>query len=340
MNYEIKLIFRNNINEYLNKIKENNPNAKFYSHSKLGNFNQCKRQYYYTYVNKQPQKVGVYSTLGTACHDTLEELYEGKVDKLNKKHFDDMFLKCELFGINFPQSKYDIKGGYKKDIDNFYNIYKKRVGEDKRFISELGFILMIDENHYEVGYIDLLILNKDGTADIVDFKTSSTFDSKHTIEAGRQLVLYKMAIEQLYGIKVNSVAWEMLKYVDVQIGNNKPKIGLRGREWVNKCSTQIRTLMKKEGINEELIDLYLSKSILDNSINNLPQEIQNKIKVNIQVRYYDVTEDTKKEFIEYTKNSIKNIEEMGEAIDLWEISPDDFFCKNLCGFSEICEYCK
>lgn len=333
---KIELIFRDNMNKYLDKIKQSNPNAKFYSHSRLGNFNQCKRGYYYTYINKQPQKVGVYSTLGTACHDTLEELYEGKVEKLNKKHFEDMFSKCELFGINFPISKYDIKGGYKKDIDNFYNIYKKRYGENKNFISELGFILMIDEDHYEMGYIDLLILNEDGTADIVDFKTSSTFDSKHTVEAGRQLVLYKMAIEQLYGIKVNSVAWEMLKYVDVQIGDNKQKVGLKGRDWVDKCSTQIKKLMKLEGIEEGLTDLYISQAISLNSIENLPTNIKDKIKVNIQIRYYDVTEETKSEFIEYAQKSIANIESMGEDIDLWEVNPDKFFCDNLCGFSNIC----
>jgi hypothetical protein len=167
---DIKLIFRDNMNEYLNKIKEAYPKAKFYSHSRLGNYHQCPRQYFFTYVNKKSQKVGVYSTLGTACHDTLEELYEGKVDKLNKAHFDDIFHKCELFGINFPVSKYDIAGGYKKDIYNFYEIYKKRDGQNKKFISELGFILQVDTEHYIIGYIDLLILNEDGSADIVDFK--------------------------------------------------------------------------------------------------------------------------------------------------------------------------
>jgi hypothetical protein len=330
---DIKLIFRDNMNEYLNKIKEAYPKAKFYSHSRLGNYHQCPRQYFFTYVNKKSQKVGVYSTLGTACHDTLEELYEGKVDKLNKAHFDDIFNKCELFGINFPVSKYDIAGGYKKDIYNFYEIYKKRDGQNKKFISELGFILQVDTEHYIIGYIDLLILNEDGSADIVDFKTSSTFDTKHTIEAGRQLVLYKMAIEQLYGIKVNTVSWEMLKYVDVQVDNNKLKVGLKGREWVSKCEPQIRKLMKSEGIDEGLIDLYLSQAVNSNSIKNLPQNIQDKIKVNVQIRYYDVTEDTKKEYIDYINDSIKTIESIDtENIDLWEVKVDKFFCFNLCGF--------
>ena len=337
---KIELLFREGMTEKLEEIKAKNPNVSIYSHSKLGTFNQCKRSYYYTYINKKEQKTGVYSTLGTSCHSSLEELYEGKVDKLNKQIFDNEFLKCELFGINFPNSKYDIKGGYKKDIDAFYDVYKKIDGEGKKFISEIGFILKIDDNHYEIGYIDLLVLNDDGTCEIIDFKTSSTFDAKHTISAGRQLVLYKLAIEQLYGIKVNTVTWEMLKYIDVQVGDNKPKIALKGREWVSKCASQIKTLMKKEGIDVGLIDLYINKCIADNSISSLPQEIKNKINVNIHRREYEVTQEIIDECLEYTKNTINEIENMDtEDENKWEQRVDKFFCCNLCGFSGThCKY--
>ena len=337
---KIELLFRDGMVKRQDEIKQNNPNVKFYSHSRIGNFNQCKKQYYHTYVDKKEQKSGVYGTLGSACHSSLEEVYDGKVDRPNKQIFEDEFLKCELFGINFPKSKYDIKGGYKKDIDAFYDVYRKIDGEGKKFISEIGFILKLDEDHYEIGYIDLLVLNNDGTADIIDFKTSSTFDKAHTISAGRQLVLYKIAVEQLYGIKVNNVSWEMLKYIDVQVGNNKPKSALRGREWVAKCSSQIRTLMKKEGIDISLIDLYLTKCETDNNINCLPEDIRNKIKVNIYTRYYEVTDELIAECLEYTRNTIKEIEAMDTKDESkWECSVDKFFCCNLCGFSgKHCRY--
>ena len=64
-------------------------------------------------------------------HSRLINLYS----QLNKKYFDNAFDKCELFGINFPKSKYDIKGNYKKDINNFYNVYKAIDGKNKQFIS-------------------------------------------------------------------------------------------------------------------------------------------------------------------------------------------------------------
>lgn len=337
---KIELIFRENMNDYISKVKEQFPDAKFYSHSRLGNYNQCQRGYYYTYIDKKPQKTGVYSTLGTACHTTLEDLYENKTTTLSKKVFDDEFLKCELFGINFPRSKYDIKGGYYKDISAFYESYKKITIEGAKYISELGFILKIDDNHYLQGYIDLLILHPDGTAEIIDFKTSSTFDKAHTLEAGRQLVLYKMAIEQLYGIEVRSVSWEMLKYIDVKVGTNKIKTAIKGREYVAKCSSQIKTLMKKAGYDDFLIESYLLKAEEENSFSCLPKEIQNQIEFNVHRRYYDVTDELKDELIEYIKSTIKEIEnKKDEPESCWCCKVDQFFCENLCSFSNTyCQY--
>ena len=338
MSNNIELIFRDNMQEYIDKIKKSNPNAIFLSHSKLGTFAQCPRSYYYSYIDRKPQTTGVYSTLGSEVHDTLQELYEDRTDVLDKSKFDKAFEMCELLGVEFPQSQYDIAGNYKKDIDNFYKYYQRIPKEDgRRFICELGFILQIDENHYEMGYIDLLILNPDGTAEIVDFKTSSTFSGSHLIEAGRQLILYKLAIEQLYNIPVTRVSWQMVKYIDVQIGNNKPKIGLKGRDWVKACSSQIKTLLKKELGDEMVAEIMLLKAVAENSIESLPQNVQDKIRYNIQDREYKVTQDLIDEFWEYTRNSIKAIESKEQTIDNFECKCDDFFCRWLCGFSR--DYC-
>lgn len=325
------------MSESINKIKKRNPMAKFYSYSKLNTFNQCKRSYYYTYIDKKEQKPSVYSMLGTACHTTLERLYEGVDDTLDYSIFENEFNKCELFNINFPQSKYDIKGGYKKDVDAFYNVYKKISGTN--FISELGFILKIDELHYIIGYIDLIRLNDDGTVDIYDFKTSSDFgNGSHLIDAARQLILYKLAIEQLYNIKVKSVSWQMLKYVNVKVGDNPMKMNIKGREWVSKCSTQIKKLMKSRGYNQILIDMYLNNAIAENKIDCLPVDIQSDIKVETYTRYFDVTDEAIEEFWSYYKNTIKEIESMGDNIDNWLRSVESFFCQNLCGFYP--RYCK
>lgn len=331
---EIELVFRSNMDEHINKIKEKYPDIKFYSYSKLGNFNQCKKGYYYTYIDKKVQKPSVYTELGTAAHTTLEDLYDGKVDKLDKALFDNEFKKCELFGIDFPKSKYDIKGGYYKDISAFYNIYNHiEAKEGDKFISELGFILILNEKSALMGYIDLLILHNDNSCEIVDFKTSANFDKKKVVEAARQLILYSLAMEQLYGLKVNTVSWEMLKYVSVQVGNYKRKEGIRGREWVEKCSTQIKALMKKKNYDPGLIDMYVALAINNNSIDGLPDDIKSEIKVNTYRRFFDITEEAKKEFYEYTLSSIENINKMlNKREEEWICEVYNFFCINLCGF--------
>lgn len=334
----IELIFRDNMQEYINKIKDKNTNAVFLSHSKLGTFAQCPRSYYYSYIDKKPQTTGVYSTLGSEVHETLQELYEDKTEVLDKARFDRAFDMCEMLGVSFPRSQYDIGGNYKKDIENFYKYYRRFPKEEGvKYICELGFILQIDDCHYEIGYIDLIILKPNGTCEIWDFKTSSTFDAKHVISAGRQLVLYKLAIEQLYGIPVTKVGWQMVKYMDIQIGTNKPKIGVKGREWVKACSSQLKTLVKKECGDATIAEIMVMKAVADNSLESLPQSVQDKVLYNIQNREYEVTQEVIDEFWEYTRGSIEQIEAKGTDLDNFPCDIDTFFCENLCGFSR--DYC-
>lgn len=329
MKKDIKLIFRENMNDEIAKLKEKHPDLHMYSISKLNNMNTCPRQYYLTYIEKAKQKAGIYGVLGTACHSDLEELYENKESgaSLKAKHFSSEWQKCELFGVNFPSQV--IKNNYKKDIDAFYNYYKKREGN---FISELGFILEIDEKHYLMGYIDLLELREDGKVNIFDFKTSAMFKDKKLISAGRQLCIYQMALEQLYGLECVINGWEMLKYVNLQIGKNKSRV-VSSREVVDKAESQVKTLLRKTGYKEAEIDMYYALCKQENSFKPLPQEIQDEIKVEIHFKEYEITDEVKAETMEYITETIKLIESMDETNkDKWETVPNSFFCQNLCGF--------
>ena len=340
---EIEPIYRENMGQKIKDIKKEHPNAKFYSYSRLDNFNTCKRQYYYTYIDKKPQRDNVYSILGTVAHESLEDLYNGKVDKLNNKRFEEEFTKCQLFNISFPASKYDIAGGYKADMEAFYKVYEMEDKKDKEFYSELGFILKVDDDHYLSGFIDMLILDKNtGEATVIDFKTSSAFKPADLRKKGHQLVLYKKAIEELYGIKVTKTLWRMLKYVTVQVGDYKAKVNIRGREWVSKISTQLQNLMKKQGYDELETTLAVAKAVKSNSIDGLPEDIKSKIKVEIYDQIYDVTPEVENELMEYINTTINDIEAMGGDIEEWSPKVDNFYCSWLCGFGGcdgICQEC-
>lgn len=330
----MKIITRETMSDEINKIKSiYGEDVKFYSISRLNNFNNCKRAYYYTYIKKKEQDNNIYSLLGNGVHSDLERYYVGETDALERKCFDEEWMKSKLFGVKFMSE--NVENNYKKDIDEFYKYYKKRENE---CISEMGFILKLDDKKYMTGYIDLIEKIDDNKVKVIDFKTSSKFDKKKIIDAGRQLCIYQMALEQLYNLEVIENAWEMGKYLEIQIGNNKPKI-TSAREWVSKSKVQLKTLLKKEGIESIMIDAMLAKCEAVNNIDILPEKIRNQVAISTYVCKYDITQEVKDECMEYILNTIENIENTDvKNIDEWECNVNEFYCRNLCAFSK--KHCK
>lgn len=325
---EIQLIYRENMDTYLTPLKEKG--CRIWSISRLNNFNTCPKQYYLTYIEKAKQKQGIYSLLGSACHSDLEDLYTSETEKLIPKHFNDDWLKAELFNISFPVSKGDIKGNYKKDIDMFYNTYKKM---DGKFISELGFVLQISDKDYIMGYIDLIQILDDNTVNIYDFKTSAMFKDKKLIEAGRQLCIYQMALEQLYGLKVNKNGWIMLKYSDLQIGANKTKIAIQNKDIITKSESQLKKLLIENGIDELISEMYIMKCKQEGNFTSLPEGMQEQIKIITHFKEYEITKEIKKETMQYIRDTIETIDNMDiNNDDLWNCKVEKFFCQNLCVF--------
>ena len=333
---KIKLYDRDTIQEDINKLRSEGKNI--WSISRLNNFVTCPRQYYLTYIEKAKQKDGIYSILGSACHSDLEDLYNSDDDILIPKNFNKSWDMSEIFNIEFPKSRGDIKGNYKKDIDTFYKVYKKMKGE---FISELGFILEITEKDVLVGYIDLIELCDNETVRIYDFKTSAMFKDKKLIDAGRQLCVYQMALEQLYGLTIDKNGWIMLKYSNIQIGNNKPMMAVQNKDIVKKCKTQIKKLMIKEGIDGTMAEMYCCKCEADNNFDCLPELIKKQIHIETHFKEYQITEEVKNETMNYIRNTIKAIGELEKSNkDKWNKQSQDFFCQNLCGFyPKNCDGC-
>lgn len=315
-------MFRETISEYIKPLKDKGCNI--WSISRLNNYNTCKRQYLYSYIDKRDQKQGIYSFLGTALHTDYEDLYEGKTNKLTPNHFNEDWFKAEMFDIKFPSDK--IKANYYKDIMKCYEITGEK--PEGKFVSELGFVLQIDEKNYILGYIDLLEIVDDKRVKIVDFKSSAMFKDKKLIEASRQLAVYQMALEQLYGLEVIDNGWVMAKYSDIHIEGYKPKIAIQNKDMVSKCESTLKSLMKKNGIDDFMAEMYISQAIKDNAFNNLPEDIKSKITITTHYKGYDITYEVKAETMKYIKDTIKAI---GEEKN-WECSYNDFFCKNLCSY--------
>lgn len=303
-----------------------------YSISRLNSFNQCKYGYNKTYNEGDRGKQNIYSIAGSSIHDALENIYSDKATKEDLiKAYEGTMKKCEMFGIDFPTEQ--IRNNWEADMSNFvYNFEKLNM----KGITEQFILFEILPNIWIQGYIDAIFAYEDKLF-IVDWKSSSEFKGDKLIEAGRQLALYKLAIEELTGRKVDKVAWFMMKYVYVKY-NGRQKMCAR-RKWVKDISSMLKTDLKKLDTPEFVIPMMIEEAIQNNNLDNMPEEVKSKYKVEDCILYYDVTEKVINELKEYIFNTVKAIESEKE----WQptnIEKESFFCNTLCNHRDNCPYIK
>lgn len=325
-----------------------------YSFSKLGAFNQCQYEYYITYILGDRGIDNIYSITGSGIHSDLESIYEGKnIDLLES--LNNTLSELEMLNINFMNDK--VRDSWVADMEHFCENFIKPEGE---YITEQGFIFEVMPKVYIQGYIDLTQKHNKDTISIFDFKTSSKFDKKKLIEAGRQLVLYGLANEDKY--KIQTIAWNMLKYLYVcsvlKNGKINKKMCNRGK-WVKEIGTDTKTKDKKTntykitksplkrdleslGYQEFEIDIILSESVKNNNINNLPESVQLKYWLEDCILEYEFNKEKKNELLEYIKKTHKSIiEKNHDKEDEWQprdIENDNFYCSNLCNHRKRCKY--
>ena len=186
--------------------------SRYYSYSKLSTFEQCQRQYYYTYIAKHESSDNIYTLCGTALHNAVESMQLGEIDneEAEKRFLDELEL-AECFGYEFMTEK--IKHNYVESLKHYLRHYKPVEGNvkveiEKEFIADF-------QGHLVKGFIDLLVIHPDNSVDIYDYKSSSIYDKKKTVEHSKQLLIYAYAMEQ-EGYKVNSVQWLFAKYANVK----------------------------------------------------------------------------------------------------------------------------
>ena len=331
----MSIIAKEDIREQIDNLKADGHTV--YSISRLNNFNSCPYCYHLTYNLKLPQVQNPYSVMGDVIHDAIENIYKGEKSKEDMVSIlNETLLKCELFGSKFPSEK--IKANWVADMTHFVNNFKKLDGD---FITEKGFVFDID-GVFMQGFIDA-INRKDELLNILDWKTSSAFKGEKLKDAGRQLILYKLAIESLFNMSVDKVGWDMLKYVYVCYGNRKKMCSRR--QWVKDISNLLETDLKKLGIDIFLISMYIDQAIKSNSLDGMPIQIQEKYSLEDCIVYYNITDDLVDECKTYISNTVKKIEDRNNSIDDdWEHTEINaktlFFCEQLCGQRDNCKYLK
>lgn len=321
--------------------------AHIYSISRLNTMDQCPYQAYLTYVKKEEQKKNIWSVVGGVTHDALQACVDTGCDEsiiaeAIQKELEDL----DLLGIDFPldrQGNPTIRNNWIADMTRFAKEFRTPKG---KFETEKLILYPVPgrKNTYMQGYIDLTKFNDDGTISIYDWKTSSNFDKKHLVEAGRQLVLYALA-KQEEGYSVKHIRWVMLKYCitswTLKNGKTKEKIS-EWRNLVKDLYSVLEVKLSEIGLDEMDIEILLAEAQEKNSLDVLPDEVKNQFKTKIYVRDYEFSQENIDETLDYINRMIDEFENRGEDEKNYppcDIKKSGFFCNSLCGYGyEKCIY--
>ena len=296
---------------------------KVYSISRLNTLNQCEYQAYLSYIKEEDGKnIGIYGKLGGRTHDTIEACIKGEASKEDLKEailqeLDDL----EMCGIEFPLDRNGNSTIRDNWIANMIRFSEEFTTPKGVYDTEKLLILPIDDEHYMIGYADAIRHNSKDKNKVwlIDWKTSSQFTGDHLIEAGRQLVVYKLALEKL-GYEVTKCSWCMVKYCITKyqqyVKKNKEYVEKEKiSEWRNlikDLKNVIEKFLKEAGYEDVDIECFLHECLKNNSFDPLPNDIKEKFSTKIYVRDYDITDEIISETLDYIKTSINKYEEYGD----------------------------
>lgn len=323
------------------KLKElKSQGTTVYSISRLNAFNDCQYNFYKTYIQGDRGENNIYGLAGSAIHQHIEDIYNNQATKEDLiKGLDDILNECDLFGIKFPSEK--IAENWKKDMYHFANNFKKM---NKDILTERFILYEIEPGIWLQGFIDGIAANKeDNSLIILDWKSSSEFKGDKLLKAGRQLLIYKEAIENTTNFKVSKCGWAMLKYINVTY-KGKTKMCSR-RKWVKDFSNKLKKDLKKLGEDDIVIEMMVETAVDNNNLDNMPEEIQDKYKLEDAIVWYEATDKLIKECKDYIVDTVKEIESKdSNNEDEWkpvELNrKTEFFCKFLCSHRSTCKYLK
>ncbi len=309
--------------------------AEVYSYSKLTTFEGCQFEYYLNYILKLKSKQNIYGFIGGKVHEILEDLQAGNItnDEAIGK-FDGYLEDCEIVGYKFPSEK--TKENFVYDVKDYFKNFKPSDGDIVKI--EEDFIIDIGDIKFR-GIIDKRLDGK-----IIDYKTSSKFKKKDLDEKGIQLVSYAYATEQMNRGKVDTVGWDMIKYVNVSYGKRTRM--LERIKVLKELSVDIKKQLEKLNIYESFeIDIMMKNAEENNSFDGLPDEIKNRYTFDRCIVEYPYNNETKKNFENFIDNIVSQIDSKDKNNeDDWkprEITQrDSFYCGFLCGHRDHCKHYK
>ena len=236
-----------------------------------------------------------------------------------------------------------IKNKYKDNLEHFFRnhtVINSKVMLEKFIATKIGsFVLQ--------GYIDAIYKDNEGYYHIIDWKTSTKYSGKTAEEKCGQLVVYAIGLSQM-GVPMDKIkiCWNFLKYVSIQYQQKNGAIKTREVERYKigeSLQSNAKVWLKEFGYADQM-DEYLKLLLDTNSIEVLPEEVQEKYVVSDCYVYVDLTEKLIGKWQDDIINAIKDIclrekdyNETGSEKAFWDtdesVKSQSYYFATLCGYS-------
>ena len=223
------------------------------SPSSINTFKQCKRKYYYNYIEKLPTVPNIHQVRGNIAHSTLEDFYDVDINNFDLENFEikvrqtiqQLFLyqwnkytpKIKALGLNpdkehfyFEETMMMILNWTNHFLEDIRQIIKEKSMTFQQAFMELTPIReqqFISKELSIRGFIDA-IRHVDEQVHIIDYKTNANFEFKESIKL--QLAIYSLLYHELHNKMPDKVGIFFLRHKLKMINVDKELLELARRE--------------------------------------------------------------------------------------------------------------
>ena len=274
--------------EELNAICKKYNTDILWSWSRYNTYKTDHYSYFLKYVNniKEDRRDSIYAVSGGYCHDIIEKYYNGTItqeDMINE--YEDSLLTMNIAEYKYDRSDEDkntaIAEKYENCIRHFFRHHIKP--DNLNMLLEMFCTIQVADGIVFQGYIDNcgVYTDENGKKKIVitDYKTSTIYKGEKLEKESGQLYLYAEGIRQKTGMSLDdiSIRYLFLKYVNVkyfQANGEWKERQIERNQIGSKLVSTAKMWLKKCGYNP---DDYVDDIVLYNSIDNLPDDVKEKI---------------------------------------------------------------
>ncbi|MBU1129168.1 MAG: PD-(D/E)XK nuclease family protein [Nanoarchaeota archaeon] len=219
-----------------------------YSYSKLSTFEQCAFKYKLRYIEKIKPEIEpiIEIHLGKCAHDSLEWIYnqvkESKIPTAEEliQHYSKNWQDNYNSKFVITDKKLAQKDYFNKGVGFLLNYYMEHKPFDDNTLETEKKILFSLGNSQILGYIDRLAYDEKKNEYVIhDYKTSGSLPTKERIDNDRQLSIYSLAIQELFGKQQRSLlVWHYLNF-------NKQIFARKSNQELEQLKQDILELIQK-----------------------------------------------------------------------------------------------